>query len=187
MSKASLKQLKESITGRRIAVIGNAQSILEHQYGSDIDSHDVVIRLNLGSIVDQVSQGSRTDILGFSFPQVTSSWVEQNLGRPKLIWLTPKNRDNSAYFDSFKQNIYYYPISRWEKLSKAIKNGRPSSGLMMIDLVQIMQPKEINLFGFDFKKTKTYYLKNDHVGPHSWDLEEKLVTKILSNNQGTIY
>lgn len=43
------------------AVIGNAPSILEHEYGEEIDSHDIVIRCNR-SLVDGYEKfvGSRT-------------------------------------------------------------------------------------------------------------------------------
>jgi hypothetical protein len=39
-------ELKALISGKRVAVVGNAQSLNSTTYGKEIDSHDVVIRIN---------------------------------------------------------------------------------------------------------------------------------------------
>lgn len=39
-------ELKILVTGKRVAVVGNAQSLNKTEYGEEIDSHDVVIRIN---------------------------------------------------------------------------------------------------------------------------------------------
>jgi hypothetical protein len=40
--------LNELLLGKRIAVVGNALSLFDQSYGKDIDSHDVVVRINMG-------------------------------------------------------------------------------------------------------------------------------------------
>jgi len=39
-------ELKALVTGKRVAVVGNAQSLNSTTYGKEIDAHDVVIRIN---------------------------------------------------------------------------------------------------------------------------------------------
>ena len=51
---------------KSIAIVGNASSLLDHSFGQEIDSYDVIIRLNKGFIRNPESQGTRTDILGLS-------------------------------------------------------------------------------------------------------------------------
>lgn len=51
-------------TAKSFAFVGNAPTVLEHQHGSLIDSHDVVVRFNRARTAEVERQvGSRTDVL----------------------------------------------------------------------------------------------------------------------------
>lgn len=58
-----IKPVKDFICGKRVAIVGNAQSIFDTVHGKAIDAHDVVIRFNKGFITAPDAQGSKTDIL----------------------------------------------------------------------------------------------------------------------------
>lgn len=186
MSKKSLLPIQRIIVDKRIAVIGNAESILSATNGEIIDEHDIVIRINMGNIVDRVAQGYKTHILASSI-LIDPAWIEKYMGKVKLLWLSPKWRENSEYFKQLPQKPAYYPVELWEKLSANLDGARPSSGMMAIDLAYRLKAKQINLFGFDFKKTKTFYLKEDHIGPHDWSKEQTLANKIVDKLGGRIY
>ena len=49
-------------TGKNVAVVGSSGHLLERDYASDIDSHDVVIRFNQARVEGyEESVGSKTD------------------------------------------------------------------------------------------------------------------------------
>lgn len=185
MSKSKLPILKKIIANKSVAVIGNAESILSKTDGAEIDAHDTVIRINMGHIVEPTSQGSKTDVLAFSLP-IDPQWINSNFGSPELLWLSPKRRENTDYFESLGQEVGYYPIELWKKLSAYLDGARPSSGLMVIDLIYKMKAARLDLYGFDFKKSKTFYLRDDHIGPHAWDKEQDMARKIVSRIGGSI-
>ena len=75
----------------------------------------------------------------------------------------------------------------WDSLYKKLGNHRPSTGAMIINLFcEHLTVTQLSIVGFDFKKSKTYYLGNDHKGPHHWENEEIYATNLVSeavNNQ----
>jgi len=186
MKSSDLKHKLSFLHQKKIALVGNASSLFDQQHGKFIDEHDYIIRLNMGSITRPECQGSKTDIVGFSIP-LTKEWIDANFGAARLLWMSPKNRKKPEYFEAFERPVYFYPVKLWEKLFKALDGHRPSTGLMMLDLISRFKPEQINLFGFDFKKTKTYYLKEDHAGPHDWALEQAYAQKLLAAISGQIY
>lgn len=187
MEKNPLEQLRQKVRGRSVALVGNAKSILASSYGEDIDAHDVVVRFNRGAVQHQQAQGIRTDVLGFSLA-IEREFISEHFGQPLLVWLTPKDREKFAiYFESLPGDMSFYPVERWAKLSQALHGARPSSGMMMMDLICRLQPEAVNLFGFDFKKSRTFYLQEDHKGPHNWAREKDLAIKFIKRANGKIY
>ena len=80
--RRELQALLDSLDGRSIAIVGNAISLLSHQYGSLIDGHEVVVRMNRGFPVNPAAQGVRFDLWCFSGPRVA-------LERPKAFVAPP--------------------------------------------------------------------------------------------------
>jgi len=133
---------------KSIAIVGNASFIFERDYGKKIDSFDVVVRINKGYL-DLNNKHQGT------------------------------KTDVLAYNNySMIDNIFFYPLKCLEELKKKINFDRPSTGLMIIDYVLSCNPKSINLYGFDFKKTPTYYEKDRKIEPHNFDLEKKYIEKL---------
>jgi hypothetical protein len=163
-----------------VALVGNAQSIFGTEHGAAIDNHDVVVRMNAGWVVDARCQGSRTDILCLSMG-LDRTAVQDKFGNPQVIWMTPKRRMMHASLRKF--GVYYYPKRCWRILKNDLSGSRPSTGAMAVDLFcRQLSVVNITLYGFDFKKTKTFYLEQDHVGPHRYDLEEQFVTAVVSSH-----
>ena len=58
-----MKKLSNILKGKTCAVVSNSGSLLEHEYGNLIDSHDVVLRANRCVVKGfETHVGSRTDI-----------------------------------------------------------------------------------------------------------------------------
>ncbi|HEY8596254.1 MAG TPA: glycosyltransferase family 29 protein [Devosiaceae bacterium] len=176
-----IEDLARDLSGRRIAVVGNAQSLFDFQDGSVIDGHDVVVRLNRGVVFQPKSQGQRTDMVGISCPM---SWkeVQEGFGTPKLIWLSPIRELMAADLVRKRMEMAWVPFDTWRELKGQLGQGRPSSGLIILYALKMaFEPSAISLFGFDWKASRTSYHDNaQHVREmsktwHNWDVERRIV------------
>ncbi len=118
--------------GKTIAVVGNASSLFDTQYGNLIDSYDEVIRFNLGIIQTLISQGTKTTIIAYSYR--------------KLAHCFPKG-------------ICYWRTLQFEerKYLKIIFNAKPSNGAVILERLKNKNPtNEVSIFGFDWNQTPTW-------------------------------
>ncbi|MBW6423549.1 glycosyltransferase family 29 protein [Rhizobium sp. XQZ8] len=90
-----LKDIDDSIfDGKSVALVGNASSLLRTNFGSRIDGHDIVIRMNLGYPLT-VRSGTAMD-------DVPEKWIyskftdEKSTGREVLTLLHPDTPDDVA-------------------------------------------------------------------------------------------
>ena len=166
--------------GRKIAIVGNAASLLAQDNGAAIDKNDVVIRINKGFIVNEKAQGRKTTVYATSIfmPEET---LREKFGKPAaVVWLTPKISNMAEYSAEIENCLCIYPLRDWLKLRRRIKK-RPTSGIMLIDYIcRYCSFAELNLFGFDFFATNS--LNNDvsleslKAGtPHDFDQEKEFV------------
>jgi hypothetical protein len=125
----SLETLAAVVFGKSVAVVGNAASALGQV--NDVDSHDVVVRLNNGYRIlpeHRLALGSRTDIL-----MVSAFRGDEVLNAaPHVAWMTPKHRGDLS--DAERAAMYFYPIEWWNQLNEQL-GARPSTGCMAIDLI----------------------------------------------------
>lgn len=172
MSEYPIQELAALLNGKTVALVGNATALLDCNQGEQIDDHDVVVRMNRGLPVKHAAQGSKFDLWCFS----TGAWVRQELRTyPKVpsIWMSPKLRD--VYDGSFR--CAFYPPPRWKTLRDAI-GARPSVGCMVLDLLTGFSPKTVGVFGFDFKRSGTFYEARLNQGPHDFISEENFTRRI---------
>lgn len=160
----NLTEVKDFIKGKRVAIVGNAESIFSKNNGEKIDSFDVVIRFNKGFITIPKSQGTKTNILIMACE------------------LTEKERE------SYNAKFYINRMKRFENptplhflntdiitIGKEITNARVSSGFIAINLCAEAQAKSIDLFGFDWEATPTFYNPKDYKTLHNYSDEKELV------------
>lgn len=181
----SLTELKELCEGKSIAIVGNAQSLLNMNLGNEIDSHDVVVRINQSVL----SEYHILERIGYKCDIYTASgagMVPKNFHKttqPKLCYYmtTLKREIAPSYF-------HFFPVDMWESLQKELNAGeevRPSTGLMTIYMiVNAVEFKNINIYGFDFWNTKTFYNSSLYVAKtHRPDYEKMYVEKLIKNNR----
>lgn len=173
------------ITHKRIAVVGNALSLFDKEYGSLIDSYDVVCRFNRGITVDsQLTHGNRLDLAFISVPSIFMDVVDYVFeNKNAIIIMTSLTKRNIPY--NFK--FIHIPKSLTLSLAAAAGVERPSSGLMAINYILSHEPAECHLFGFDFKATPTYYDQSRTIEPHDYAAEKKYVMKLKEENQIEIF
>ena len=156
----NLREIKDFIKGKSVAIVGNAQSIFNEKYGKEIDKHDIVIRFTHGYITKQESQGRKTDIL-ISAENLEKKRIEEY--NPKFIINRRQLIDNGTAF--------YFTNKDKNRVRLGLGNP-PSSGIMAIDLCDKSEAKNINLYGFDWERTKTFYNPDWYKTDHNYPSEE---------------
>ncbi|WP_119300054.1 glycosyltransferase family 29 protein [Dongia deserti] len=169
----AIAPLLEYLDGKSIAIVGNASSLIGHSFGELIDEHEIVVRMNLGFPINPRAQGRRFDLWCFSHYRVLCQ-VPEGFVAPRSVWMSPKFRENQAGID-----CHFYPQSCWRTLYKRL-GARPSVGAMTIDLVAQAQPRAVTVVGFDFKRTGTYYLRDNHIGPHDFQAEARHIMDLTA-------
>ena len=162
------------IAGQTVAVVGNAKSLLEKDYGTAIEAHDVIIRLNKGFVTAPASQGIRTDMVGLT-PELSEGETIERFQPNTYLMLIPKMRHYRLFGTAAVRGTLFYKFRYW--LADRNRIGRrPSSGFMAISwLVRLGSAQSITLYGFDFGATPTYYNPVGYKTPHNYDREREIV------------
>lgn len=153
-------QLSDLIEAKSVAIVGNALSLFNCSYGQQIDSHDIVIRLNKAAMwydrfdVPQ-SHGKRTDIWMFwsahEYRPMITDLIKRNSNVVKVHCSTVmRHHGNVSMVDLL------YPIKQHHQLCRAAKIDNPTTGLMAIDFCLSANPSTVSLYGFDWKATPTW-------------------------------
>ena len=160
---------KSYFKDKTVAIVGNAESVFEKNDGQFIDSHDIVIRMNrTGIFYDRPncveSLGEKIDvwafwdlvllnpegIIGKASPMRDKlDQYHKNGGTYKILDI--KNRGNNRkrvgfIFDDLE-------VFKEEKLKGFFGISNPSTGLLVMKLVSLANFSQVNVFGFDWKKT----------------------------------
>ena len=177
---ASLSALRPLLDGRRVALVGNAGALLTSGHGPAIEAHDIIIRFNRGFVRVPDAQGHRTDIAAIACKMPYGELAR--FGSPQVLWLAADAGLMSSSFLAHAGGVAINPPSQWALASALLDGRRPSSGLLMLHLLRSQfTPQAVTLYGFDWKRSPTYYENPDDPrqsrtgGPHGWDREETVV------------
>jgi len=155
-------EIKSFIKGKTVAIVGNARSIFDKQNGKDIDAHEVIIRFNRGFVTVPAAQGSRTDIL-----MLACELSIDEKASYKSIYSVNRSMGTRCGNISIKNRI--------RRRLRAWIGKQPSTGFMAIDLCREAGAAKIDLYGFDFEKTPTFYNPEGYVTWHDYATEETIV------------
>lgn len=125
---------------KKVAVVGNARSLFKENFGEQIDKHDIVARFNRG-LPTKKQQGTKFTVL-----VITNFNLIKDLSIPSSVITINTNDIDKSYLLNLK-----------EKLNLTKKSQKPSTGLLFLEYLLDKKPSKISLFGFDWKKTETYY------------------------------
>ena len=128
--------LMQGLSGRSVALIGNAKSLGTTRFGPQIDAADLVIRLNAAPMPDAASHGTRTDWIALSTPIPDDILRDRN--PDCVLWMTRK-RKRLPYGLATRPGFYLNRLSDVARL-RAVIGGPPTTGLMMIDLLSALPP-----------------------------------------------
>lgn len=156
-----IEPIGEAIKGKSVAIVGNAQTIFDKEYGEEIDNHDFVIRFNKGFISKPKSQGTKTSLL-----MVACSLTQEQLSSYRAEYIC--NRSNRYCAGN-------YTISNDDRRSlKQLLGKQPSTGFMVIDFCLKFKAGHIDLYGFDWV-SPTFYNPEGYVTPHDFLLEKEII------------
>lgn len=185
LTRNSDARMRDAIVGRSVALIGNARSLLERDFGTQIDGADIVIRLNRGFVVVPEAQGTRTDIISLT-PTLSEGEIEEHFDPRYMVLLTPKLRHLLISRAQNLRKVLFYAHRYWVADRQKI-GRRPSSGYMMLSyLLRIDAAASITLYGFDFGATETYYNPAGYQTPHDFAAEARIILAWEAEDRITI-
>lgn len=159
----SLEPIKDDIKGKRVAIVGNAKSLFDLEQGAQIDSFDFVIRFNRGFITRPECQGKKTNLLLLAC-ELTNDEIQGY----NATWVANRSKHYN--------NPVYFTIPNLDRKSLREKlDSQPSTGFMAIDLCLASGAKSIDLFGFDFERTPTFYNPAGYQTAHDYPQEKRIV------------
>jgi len=145
------------VEGRRVVVVGNSESQFGQSLGAAIDAHDVVVRMNLGTIRAPVHQGSRTDIVFTSSEKLSAQMIDTCFAPEWVVWATPK-RDKMPDLGALGARLVLHPVELWDELYRRTAPARPSTGLIALNFFATQcRCRALAFAGFDFFASGTYY------------------------------
>ena len=168
-----------------VNIVGNAQSIFEKKNGHLIDQYPT-IRFNRTEIINPESQGTRWDILASS---ENNTFFKYNKIKPPfhtLIFTPAEEKQISKYRQiKFNVNLYTIPLSISTKLFSLL-DAKPSTGMQILGCLESFGLYNVNIFGFDWKATPTFY-ETRNKGSHNFIKEQELVLGLIKKNGWNLY
>jgi len=147
----------------KISIVGNAKSIFNTKRGSAIDSADIVIRFNRGTPVNIESQGKKTHI---------------------LVFMNPGSKN------AFPNGIEYWHTVNFpeRKQLEKILDSPPSNGIVALEKVKNDYPNTtVQIFGFDWKKTQSFYRPDRPTTKHNYAAEKKYCLDLIEKMNWKLY
>ena len=162
---SEISDVKRYIKGKTVAIVGNAASIFDKQNGKDIDNHDIIIRFNRGFVIRPEAQGTRTDIIILA--------CELNIDeKSSYKAYFSVNRSKNTMCGNL--TISNEPRRRL----RCLLGKQPSSGFMAVDLCRESEVKSIDLYGFDFEETPTFYNPDGYITQHDYSAEKEILKNL---------
>ena len=147
----------------KISVVGNARSIFDNYRGRLIDSADIVIRFNRGVPERQECQGKKTHILVFMNPG------SKNAFPPGLEYWHTKDFPERKHLEE-------------------VLDAPPSDGAVALEKVKNDYPSaEVNVFGFDWKKTESFWRPDRPTTKHNYANEEQYCRQLIEDMNWNLY
>ena len=177
--RRSLAEIRNFCKGKRICLIGNANSVLKEK--RDINGYDIVCRINRGTPKGKEDFiGSRTDIL-FLATQISRGNIKQSFSPKFMVWTTICKRLANPWI---MLNAIQSPSKDWTELYNKLSIN-PTTGFVALNfLLKYTDFKSLDIYGFDFFTTKTWYnTKVDSGQKHSGKKEKTLINALISKRE----
>jgi hypothetical protein len=164
------------LADRTIALVGNAASLSATCHGASIDAHDIVIRMNAAPLPSEVSHGARTTVIATSI--VLKAEVVKTRGAAQVFMMSPEPTYVPGWLKN-RRDLFIYPKFRHVALMDEL-GARPTTGMMVVDLLRRSPCAKVNLYGFDFFSSASLSnARTPKSSPHDFIAEKTFVTGLL--------
>lgn len=136
---------------KTVAILGNANIEVDIDA---VEAHDIVIQIN------RAPWSTRCDVYCYSGQEFINQWKPNST---KVFHMSPKDRGLVK-----DDSVEFYPMEHWQELVELLKGARPTTGMMVIDMVRRRGGK-ISLFGFD------WYVRGHCASVHEPGWERKIL------------
>jgi len=185
---------------KRIAIVGNASSINNHDHGEFIDNHDCVIRMNRCVINSKVGYKTNVWVTGF-WPDIVCSQFN-NLKPNYIVWNNCSDEGLLRLKKLYRKREYKKSIKdrltinfNYNKNQQEF-NGRNNQKLILttgmhtiiyvINTLTNINNHNINIFGFDFFESPTIGTSSINFYRHQPKLEREYIFETLLPNYQNI-
>src|SRR5210317_1316686 len=181
----SKSEITEHVLNCELSIVGNAASIFQKDHGRIIDQFPT-IRFNRGNIDDTNSQGARWDFLATAEVNTFEYYNSHNPKFHTLIF-TPKLKEHVYKIKKarFSTNFLEFPLKYSDQITNLL-DAQPSTGFQILWYLNKIENKNVNIFGFDWKKTPTYY-ETRNKGSHNFEIEKTLCLEYADQNGWKIF
>jgi hypothetical protein len=178
-----MQSLAEYVKGKRVALVGNAMSMLVNAEPDFIDGHDVVIRINLGlpGIIAPFLIGERTDIWASA-----KYWPEAPVpDDAKFVLFMKLTELGDKHWEQWNKSAPHCPLLRWpkdyEEECRKFVGADPGTGVRLLWWLKTKtQVKTVSLVGFDCWKSPSHWSGRRNTPNHSPDLEQAAIDKLMA-------
>lgn len=171
--------LLAGLSGRRVALVGNARSLAGRAEGAAIDAADLVIRINRAPMPSPVSHGARTDWLALA--TTIGAGDLARIGPARILWMSHK-RKRLPWRVAASPGFYLHPLVDWARLRDRL-GAPPTTGLMMIELLAASDLVACCLHGFDFFASMSLTGSRDAAAvPHDFAAERAFVEALIARD-----
>lgn len=183
----SIEDFKDYCKGKTVLLVGNARDIVKQKYGSQIDSYDIIVRMNHGHPIAKYAKnmGTKYSIWSHGFLSQKKQITEYGKIKKRIDFHIETNEQKLCK-RIFDKKAFLIP-KKWYKVGyeKKSKGKEMSTGLntafFFVDWVGTMS--EISIVGFDFLKTGNAILQSASARKfHDTAREEKEMIDLLSKS-----
>jgi hypothetical protein len=183
--------MKTWFNNKSVALVGNSMALFDQSYGEEIDSHDVVVRMNKAAMLINCldaakSHGKRTDV--WIFWSVREYFRHFDKHRNVLKMHAGHQHRNS---NTINLVDFVYPDDLYAKLKEVSgPKKNPTTGFIAIDYILHCEPKMLSVYGFDWKRTPTYTDPSRKIEarcPHDYDVERDYCMQAIFSRKNTFF
>ncbi|MCF2947928.1 glycosyltransferase family 29 protein [Paraglaciecola aquimarina] len=177
---SNLAQLNHELTGKTVALVGNARSLADSHYGADIDANDLVIRINRAPRTSFESHGERTDWLALATSIQKQTFDELDCQR--LLWMSHKRKRLRSWM-AHSDGFCLFPNAQYKQLKQQLQ-APPSTGTVLIKWLLESNAAKINLYGFDFFSSLSLSgRRTAQQVPHNFKAEKSYIENLLKQHK----